>query len=303
LDRREYKITDPNIRRKEGLIAQHLDQKASREDGPPLFSVLEFNLIDSCNRRCLFCPRKDAQLFPNSKAKLQLGLYQKIMAELNQLGYDGLLLFSAFCEPLLHPQLEKLILTAKASCPKARVEIVTNGDLLNPGRLEALFGAGLDVLLISLYDGPDQAAKFEAMRQEAGLNQDQVLLRPRWLGPEEHFGMALSNRAGMVEIEAAGVRRLTEPLQNRCFYPFYEMMVNTDGTVLLCPHDWGKRLKMGNLISSSVIEIWQSDLMKQVRLNLARPDRGFEPCLACDVKGTLMGESHFHKWIAHYGRD
>ena len=31
----------------------------------PIFSIIEFNLHGTCNRRCAFCPRVDEELWPN----------------------------------------------------------------------------------------------------------------------------------------------------------------------------------------------------------------------------------------------
>ena len=35
---------------------------------------------------------------------------------------------------------------------------------------------------------------------------------------------------------------------------------------------------------------------KKSRFNLANSDRGFSPCDVCDVKGSLIGESHAKAW-------
>lgn len=296
----EHKVIDLNVSRKGELIDQHFERTSQREDTPPFFSEIEFNLSGLCNRTCVFCPRVDPKVFPNVNKHISLELYEKIVKELQEMDYDGIMLYSAFGEPLLYKRVEVLIEMTKRHCPRARLEIVTNGDFVTPKKLRLLFGAGLDTLLISLYDGPEQLPHFQSMRDEAGLTERQVVLRPRWLPAEQHFGMTLTNRAGMVEIREAGVGHLTEPLKRRCFYPFFMAMVDYDGSVLLCTHDWGKRLIVGNLNRQSLRELWNSDLMRRVRLNLANADRKMPPCNACDVDGTLMGRRHFERWMAHY---
>ena len=50
---------------------------------------------------------------------------------------------------------------AKKFLPGERIEIITNGDVLNTTRIKKLIDAGLTTLSISAYDGPDQAAKFQ----------------------------------------------------------------------------------------------------------------------------------------------
>jgi radical SAM protein with 4Fe4S-binding SPASM domain len=227
-------------------------------------------------------------------------LYEKVMGDLRDVEFDGGILYSAFSEPLLQKNIGSLIQITRNYLPDSRVEAVCNGDFVTPERLNQLFSDGLTVLSISMYDGPHQQEIFEQMREQVGLTNDQLLLRVRWLPPEEHFGITLSNRGGTMVMPEVNIAPLKEPLKQRCYYPFYQILVDHDGTVLLCPHDWGKKLKVGNLGDQSIQEIWDSPAIKRVRLSLAKGDRNFPPCASCDVDGTLMGQSHFDKWMEHY---
>lgn len=287
---------DPNIARKGRILRDHHQAQPFAADDVPSFSLIEFNLSELCNRRCPFCPRSDPKVYPNRKLFMSDALYSKIMKDLASFGYSGKILYSAFSEPLLHKSVEEFIRVSKERCPRARVEIVTDGDFVTVPKLIALFGAGLDTLLISMYDGPHQEGQFRALCDEAGLSEKQVILRKRYLPPEEDYGIVLSNRAGMVHLPRNGIGPLAEPIRERCFYPFYQMMVDWDGTVLLCPHDWSKQLRAGNLNEQSVLELWTSHPLMQARVRLGAADRGFSPCNGCNVKGTLMGGEHFERW-------
>ena len=294
------RFLDPNIARKGNILNEHLD-KQSETASPALFSLIEFNLSGLCNRTCVFCPRVDPKVFPNTNEHLSIELYEKIMGDLKEVRFDGTILYSAFSEPLLHKNVELLLQTTRKYLPNIRVEMVCNGDLVTPDKLRQLFSAGLTTLSISMYDGPHQQEFFEAMKQEVGLKDDQLLLRIRWLPPEEHFGITLSNRGGTLVMPEVNIAPLKEPLKQRCHYPFYQILVDHDGTVLLCPHDWGKKLKVGDLGRQSIQEIWDGQTIKRVRLSLAKGDRNFPPCASCDVDGTLMGQSHFDRWLEYYG--
>lgn len=296
--RKEIKFIDPNIARKEQIVEHHRIEKADIKL-PPL-SVVEFNLTGLCNRSCIFCPHYDPEIYPNVNEFITLELYEKVMKGLQEIGFDGTILYSAFCEPLLHKRIEQLIRLSKEYCSDARIEIVTNGDFVTAEKLRKLFKAGLSTLCISMYDGPHQVEPFRAMQKEVGLTDDQFILRVRYLPREEHYGITLSNRAGMLTMEDIGIAPLREPLRQRCNYPFYEMMVDYDGSIPLCPHDWGKRLVVGDLNHQSVHEVWNSPLMKQARMNLAADNRDFPPCDTCDVDGTLIGQGHFEQWLEHY---
>jgi hypothetical protein len=122
------------------------------------------------------------------------------MSDLKFAGFDGTILYSAFSEPLLYERITDLIHLSKRYCPDARIEIVSNGDLATADKISALFEAGLTTLCISMYDGPHQSEHFKALQKKLGLRDEQLVLRVRWLSPEKHFGITLSNRAGTLEI-------------------------------------------------------------------------------------------------------
>ena len=296
----KHKYFDPNITRKGEVLQRHLEGSQADPTAPPFFSLIEFNLSGLCNRKCVFCPRVDPDVYPNVNEHIPLDLYEKIMGELAEVDYDGMILYSAFGEPLLYKNLETVLQVSKQYCPKVRIETVTDGDFVTPAKLRTLFSAGLDTLLISLYDGPEQVEFFQKIIDEVGLSDTQVVLRKRWLPPEEHYGITLSNRSGMVNIPEVGVSALTTSLKRPCFYPFYQVLVNYDGVVLLCPHDWGKKLIVGNLNNSTIHELWDSKVMRRVRRSLAGSDRNFPPCDVCDVDGTMMGRPHFEQWMKYY---
>ena len=296
----KHKFLDQNIPRKGKIVRDNLDEANPSESAPPFCSLIEFNLSGLCNRVCVFCPRVDPKIFPNINEHLPVELYEKTMTELAEVDYDGMILYSGFGEPFLYKSIEHLIVLSKQYCPKVRVECVTNGDTVTPGKLKSMFDAGLDTLLISLYDGPEQREVFQGMMAEAGVSESQVVLRDRWLPAEENYGITLVNRSGMVNIPEAGIGAISEPLKRRCFYPFYSVVVDYDGAVLLCTHDWGKKFIVGNLNHQTIHELWDNDRIKKVRESLANADRSFVPCSGCDADGTLMGGEHFDQWMGHY---
>ena len=294
------KFLDPNIDRKRTAINQHLEESQTQTAKPPFFSLIEFNLSGLCNRTCVFCPRSNPEVYPNRNEHIPVELYEKIMGELAEVEYKGLILYSAFGEPLLYKNIEILLRLSKQYCPNVRNETVTDGDFVTPDKLRSLFDAGLDTLLISMYDGPEQEEYFTNMKNEVGLSDKQIVLRKRWLPPEEHYGITLSNRAGMIDLPEVGLGPIATALKQPCFYPFYQILVDYDGAVLLCPHDWGKKLIAGNLNDQSIHEIWNNSVMRRVRRNLANSDRNFAPCDVCNVDGTLMGRPHFEEWQEYY---
>ena len=262
---------------------------------PPLFTMVEFSLSGLCNRHCEFCPRYDPNIYPNKDEFFPADLYTKVADELHRLDFGGLIVYSGFSEPFLHKRLEEFVKIARIRCPKAQIKINTNGDFLNTENLKALFKAGLSSIQISLYDGPHTIPRFESMRKKLGLSETQFILRSRYLPREQDFGLILSNRAGMVSPHL-GIPTENLPLKRNCYYPFYIVMIDHNGDILLCSHDWGKKLIVCNIRNMTLIEAWESPMMDTVRKRLHNKDRDFGPCKHCSVNGLLQGQAQYNAW-------
>ncbi len=291
---------DPNVARKGSIVKEHIAAGHHKNDAFPLFSLFEINISGMCNRFCEFCPRANPRIYPNKNEYISNALYKKIISELKGLDYDGIIAYSGFSEPLFHKQINELLSAARESCPGSRLELYTNGDMLNAEKLVKLFKSGLTSIHISLYDGTEQKEKFLSMRDTAGIEAGRFILRERFLSREEGYGLTLSNRAGMINFRQLGKEKLTRPLKKECYYPFYMMFVDYTGEVILCSHDWGKKLVTGNLNNESIAGVWTGGIMNSVRERLSHKSRNFSPCNACDVAGTFMGEEHFIKWKDYY---
>ena len=294
----EYVDIDRNVARKNKL--RHSVETKQDANKPPLFSWIEFNLSGLCNRVCEFCPRVDPKKFPNLNEHLPIEIYTNVMKDLSKERFRGGILYSAFSEPILYKHLEEVIKITKEQCPETRIEMVTNGDHLTMDKLNKIFAAGLTQISVSLYDGPEQVKPFEDMRFKAGLNKEQFDIRERWLPPEEHFGINLTNRTGANIMPDIKVNKLNTALKRKCFYPFYQVLIDYDGAVLLCNHDWHKRLILGNVKEMSILDIWNSKKLKEVRGRLSSANRNHSPCNRCDANGTMMGGEYVDKWTNYY---
>lgn len=91
---------------------------------------LEIHVADHCNLNCVGCthysPISETNLLDINKLKNDLELLKKsrlsiFMKEIRLLGG----------EPLLHPEIDKIIKTTREFFPKKKIIIVTNGILLN----------------------------------------------------------------------------------------------------------------------------------------------------------------------------
>jgi radical SAM protein with 4Fe4S-binding SPASM domain len=128
--------------------------------------------IHKCNFKCKYC------LHSLSDIKLKDMKFKKETMSFNifQKAIDGLinfikplksLIIAGHGEPLLHPDITEMVAYAKKSNITERVEIVTNGSLLNKLLSDKLINAGLDRLRVSL-----QGLDSDAYKTTSGIKID-----------------------------------------------------------------------------------------------------------------------------------
>jgi len=285
------KFIDTNIKNKLKTVEEKLQFVNFDGLELPLPTEIEISESGTCNRKCSFCPRS-AKDFIDKKEFISNDLHQKLCTELKTYDYKGTIRYSGFVEPMLDKNIYNLIEMVKNYLPKCNIELVTNGDPLNLTRLKKLFSHGLNKILISAYDGKKEAIELEDLCHEANLNRDQFIVRHRYLTENEDFGITLSNRSGLMENAEYQIKTLSNPLKNPCYIPSYTFFLDYQGDVLMCPHDWGKKLILGNLNKEKLIDIWFSKKSMRIRKMLNQSNRNFSPCNVCDVDGTMMGKKN-----------
>ncbi len=290
------KYLDKNIKRKSKIVTDTL--RFLKNTSIPLPSVVEISDSGTCNRSCVFCPRSDPKWIDefDKKEFIKTELHEKICKELSEYNYAGIVVYSGFNEPLLNKKCFENIARTRKFLPKAKIEIITNGDVLNLQRIKKLFESGLSTLLISVYDGPEDMKKFQNLCMKAKLRKEQFVIRNRYLPPEKDYGITISNRGGFMENAVHQIKSLKKSVKEPCYYPSYNFFIDYNGDVLMCSHDWGKKNILGNLNNETIMDIWMSENAKKSRYNLAKSERNFSPCNVCDVKGSLIGKAHAEAW-------
>lgn len=283
---------------------ENIDRKSNLSDKNTIFfnnskilmpSVFEVSNSGMCNRKCAFCPRS-APDFEHKNEFIKQSTYYKFIDELSKHKYTGTILFSGYVEPLLHKRVYSDVKYTKSKLPNANIELITNGDPLNDKRALKLFDCGLDVLLISAYDGPEQVIAFEKMMERIKIEKKKFVIRKRYYGKDKDFGLTISNRAGNLVNSEYKIPPLKNPLTNRCNYPFYTFFIDYNGDVQMCSHDWGKKMILGNINNDTIENIWNSKKFEFMRKKLFKGERDFSPCNVCDVKGELIGKKHVEYW-------
>ena len=143
-----------------------------------------------------------------------------------------------------------------------------------------------------MYDGPHQIDEFTKIFKDANITENSYILRDRWYSVDEDYGVKLTNRAGVATEGNQDIVNMSRP----CYYPFYSVMLDWNGDVMLCVQDWNKKIKMGNITFSSLLDIWQSSGYKKYRNVLKKGKRVLSPCSGCNTNGTLHGKEHLACW-------
>ena len=275
--------TQSNIKRKSSFI-----DKVSFHDGKPLFSFIDINPTELCNRTCVFCPRHDSEVYPNQNLHMEIETAHKIRKELEELNWKGTINLCGNGEPLLHKDIVGLV---KALGDKISVEITTNGDFLNKKLIQDLYDNHLDYMVVSMYDGPEQIEYFTKLFNESKIDESRYTLRDRWYGEDEDYGLMLTNRVGLLDFNKE------VKVGKQCFYMHYSLQMDWNGDILSCCHDmYAKTITFGNVNEETLLEIWNSNMWSKSRKLLGEGKRIQPPCNNCDAGGTILGYNHYLEW-------
>ena len=276
-------------------IKQNIERKIPKindvkiYNGFPLFSFVELNVNELCNRTCVFCPRVDPKTYPNQNLHMDIELASEISKQLLEVGFDGIVNISGTGEATLTKHLPLIV--KKFGDKKIHIEIVTNGDFLKPKLISDLYSSGLKQLVVSMYDGPEQIEYFNNLFDECGIDKDLYTLRDRWYDEDEDYGLIYTNRAGSMG------EKLLSPHERPCYYPHYAAYIDWNGDVLLCCQDmYNRTVKFGNVKDKPLFDIWVDKKLTEFRDKLVVGDRSKSPCNNCNVNGMVFGESHSKLW-------
>ena len=276
------KAIEDNIKRKQDRI-----NDVVIVDGVPLFSWVELNINELCNRTCVFCPR--SQGYPNKNVHMEPELAELVASQLKELGFKGTVNISGTGEPLLTKHIAKIVKPFGDN--NIPVEITTNGDKLNKNLIKELYEVGVTQLVISMYDGSHQINHFKKMLQDSNTSPHLYTLRDRWYDEEDDYGLMYTNRAGWLG------ENLPKPEKGACYYPHYTFFIDWNGDILLCCHDMYNRTEtFGNAKNSKLIDLWKNQRLIEFRKKLKKGDRSESPCNKCTANGVVLGRCHAKLW-------
>jgi len=293
-------------------------------------STLNIEMTNHCNLACVFCPRT----MTNRKlGNIEPALFKKIVNEMALkrkklwilwLMKDG--------ESLLHPNLVDLIFYAKKKNITRRIEIYTNGILLEGELAKNLINSGLDSLIVSLdavdletfkkIKGHDAYEKIKEnvlnfMRLKRNLKVRKPILSVKmiddgqnqaeiekfkkfWQGKVDGVVIQkLHSWEGSVKIPNSKLQ-ISNLRRYPCNLPWLAPAITWDGKVMPCCVNYNENeMIMGDLTKESLEKIWQGKKYKNLREAHLRQDFfQFPTCARCFYWQQLPNMSF---WLRRLG--
>jgi radical SAM protein with 4Fe4S-binding SPASM domain len=254
-------------------------------------TVVEVCISEICTRKCGFCPRADSSIYPNRKLFMSLETIESIGKQFAAYNYNGDFHISGFGESLAHPQFFDIVKGLRSFVPNNRIALTTNGDLVNSDKVKQIYESGVDYVIVSCYDGPQAYDEYDRLFKSFGGGYE---IRKLWVNPDETLEeMAkrnkFNNRSGAVsKIDFSDLKALHH--NKPCYLPFYKLVIDYNGDILLCCNDWQRKHQgLGNINKNSLQDIWYSDNFKEVRNNLKEGNRNGPACSGCSILGDVIG--------------
>ncbi|NIA12794.1 MAG: radical SAM protein [Nitrospiraceae bacterium] len=277
-----------------------------------------------CDGRCVFCPNADVLKSDLPQGRMAPELYHKIIGDLARTPPHRVSTY-LMNEPLLDQRLPDLIRHTSQALPGVTTLVTSNGTHLTHEMGEALIGAGLKRLKVSL-QSLDRETNAKLMG--ASVDSEQVvenvlafkrLLRAKRSKLDLRMSMVVTT-LNAAEIDRArrfwrkhGIRLVTSALENRggnianadalnphgmacfhcdCIRPSREMCVLWNGDVVLCCVDWWRTEVVGNVAEQSVQEIWQGARLREVRTALRENDERTLPKICANCAESAQPDYH-----------
>lgn len=274
---------------------------AGRDAAPRLPEIVQIESTNICNARCVFCPRDQMH---RRQGVMDDVLYRKIVDDCASLAIGHVRLHN-YGEPFVDRHLADKVAYAKQK-GIAEVGVISNGSLIDERVARGVIEAGLDAINISV----DASGREVFERTRVGLKYDTVIgnverlirlraelgrARPKVIlsfvrqnnSQEERAFIdhwrTVADKIHVTDLHNwAGTLNRESDVRFPCYRQWLTFTVLWDGRVALCCADFDGRVVLGDMRSSGIRDVWESEAYRQVRReHLA--SGGPEICRACDL--------------------
>ncbi len=257
----------------------------------PLPYRVQIETISFCNGECKFCPF-NRHVDPRGKNFMSEDVFNKIVSDLKDVNYSGIISMHGNTEPLLNKKIVEYVGRVRKSLPNAFIALWTNGTALDWQAHEGLFVNGLNHMNINNYSDENvwlkSVADFLEEFKKSKWSTDNRVTVHAGISP---ITMVLGNQGGIAPNKLAGDDFKT--LEGHvCHTPLCEMQFNWRGDSYSCTWDGYYSEVLGNVKNASVKEIWYSEKYREYRRAIAvvGQRKKYAACAKCDFHDSTPQE-------------
>jgi len=263
--------------------------------------LVRFEVSNFCNLKCPMCPQP--KKMKRAKKNMEFEFYRK-MIDFNS--YIKEVELFNWGEPLMNPNIVKFV--QYASDRKMLTRFVTNGTLLNSNITRQLIEAGLDEIYFSLdniYDGYEKIRKhsFEKVLEnisefietarkskrkiKIGIN----IVRSQYnaTGIDQAIQLFEKMDIDILSVDECQFETQIEDRASRCFEPYRNMTVLSNGDVVPCCVDYDGVLSLGSAWKEPDLrQIFNNEAYKQLRGSFRSRIDMHKICRLCNYRSVTI---------------
>jgi hypothetical protein len=217
---------------------------------------VSFELSNLCSysffhKKCPVSGYREKRILPSE-------IIYNTLDELALFGFEGVIAFHRYNEPLIDPRLFKFIEYTNTKIPAAKILILTNGFYLTQEMLNEFFQYKIWIIAVSSYT----------------LNEHNRLINLKAKMPYYVFFSVLDDRKSIYDNENVNSNK-------SCYALLRDLTINCQGQVNLCCLDFENRFNFGDLYNNSLQSILNSEKFIRCCKDLIGGNRCLEICKRC----------------------
>jgi FkbM family methyltransferase len=309
-----------------GIFDEHVNFTRRHEKYLDYPEYVQIETFAHCNAGCTFCPYSSIDRI---KTKMSEELFNKIIEDLTAIPNEHKFTISLnhINEPLSDPRIENFIDSIQKKLSNADIHIISNGYLLNEQNIRMLSKyTSVKSVQISLNEidadkheeNMNMKNKFDtivanldllhSMKKNRVVQFDTVLRRVGDYSQHDHdFISYCIDRWPLFSSASRGlkqfmgkkdIKHLSRGINQVSDYDvpvvgctqWYHLVIGSTGEIAMCCFDGNIDYPIGDVVSNSVLDIYNSKTYRKLRENLMTRYEASGPCQTCTIywgKGNL----------------
>lgn len=224
--------------------------------GIDLVRTIYIGLSNICNyshihEKCPLHNQKEKMILPSH-------LVYKLIDELDDINYQGLIAFHLYNEPLADRRLFDFISYVKSKEKSLKIFILTNGYYLDQELADKLYDYGIYKLEVSAYTREE----YERLKK---------------LNVKVPYRVSCQELDSRLNIYDSVITNIKVP----CYLPLTDIAINCNGDIILCCLDWKGEYVFGSLVHDSLLAVLDKRERSEIYKKLSRGERIFPICRRC----------------------